>query len=93
MQQMQLIRPRECRDNSTSSFWPVAVIVGLVPGKVLQVPIVITAEDGITSLSYTVRTSKHRCISLHAYNVVSWGSVLQDCCSRRRLVAACCTQS
>lgn len=41
-----------CRQDT--DFLPVALILGLVPGVPLEVPIVVVAEDGVTSLRYYV---------------------------------------
>jgi hypothetical protein len=42
----------DCRQDT--DFLPVALILGLVPGVPLEVPIVVVAEDGVTSLRYYV---------------------------------------
>lgn len=39
-----------CR--ASADFLPVAFVLGLAPGKATEVPIVIVAEDGVTSLRY-----------------------------------------
>ena len=41
-----------CRQNT--NFLPAAVILGLEPGVPINVPIVVTAEDGVTSLRYYI---------------------------------------
>ncbi len=41
-----------CRQNT--DFLPAAVILGLEPGVPVNIPIVVTAEDGVTSLRYYV---------------------------------------
>ena len=66
-----------CRDNS--DFWPVAVVVGLLPGKALAVPIVVTAEDGITSLSYTVRQLHHPCCCISPVTPFQRHAMLSSC--------------
>jgi hypothetical protein len=42
-----------CR--AQADFLPVALVLGLVPGQPVEVPIVIVAEDGVTSLRYYLR--------------------------------------
>ena len=39
-----------CR--ASADFLPIAFVLGLAPGKATEVPIVIVAEDGVTSLRY-----------------------------------------
>ena len=64
-----------------------AVIVGLVPGKVLQVPIVVTAEDGITSLSYTVCISAAAWAAAGLLQTASWwqlsGAAPMQCMAKK----------
>jgi hypothetical protein len=37
---------------ASADFLPVAFVLGLAPGRVTKVPIVVVAEDGVTSLRY-----------------------------------------
>ena len=41
-----------CPCRASADFLPVAFVLGLAPGKATEVPIVIVAEDGVTSLRY-----------------------------------------
>ena len=41
-----------------TDFLPIALVLGLVPGRPVTVPIVVVAEDGVTSLRYYVTVSR-----------------------------------
>lgn len=48
----QVSRHAWCRNNT--EFLPAALVIGLQPGMPLVVPIVVVAEDGVTSQRYYV---------------------------------------
>lgn len=47
-----------CR--AKADFLPVALVLGLVPGVPVEVPIVVVAEDGVTSLRYFLNIMRGR---------------------------------
>ena len=46
------MRMRLCACRAKADFLPVALVLGLSPGVPVEVPIVVIAEDGVTSLRY-----------------------------------------
>ncbi|KAK9837118.1 hypothetical protein WJX81_003998 [Elliptochloris bilobata] len=48
----------ETRVRQHTDFLPIALVLGLVPGRPVTVPIVVVAEDGVTSLRYYVTVAR-----------------------------------
>ena len=70
-----------CSCRAQADFLPVALVLGLSPGVPVEVPIVVIAEDGVTSLRYflyIVRDQPPANASLPASSASGSGSLIGD---------------